>query len=81
MSYNYLKGSIPDGVSGYDLRGNKDVCSDISYYQVKFLFQPCFPHKKGSKKISRVKHILVIVVSILGFFNSDLLTTGVSQVS
>ena len=65
MSYNYLKGPIPYGNDGYDLTGNKNVCTDISYYQIKFQFQPCLSHNKTSDKMRKTKHILVIVLPIL----------------
>ncbi|XP_057435984.1 MDIS1-interacting receptor like kinase 2-like [Lotus japonicus] len=59
MSYNYLKGPIPDSISPYALKGNKDVCTDIFYYQKGFQMKPCPPH-------NQTMHILRIVLPILG---------------
>ncbi|KHN13666.1 Putative LRR receptor-like serine/threonine-protein kinase [Glycine soja] len=41
LSFNNLKGPIPYGLSEIQLIGNKDVCSDDSYYIDKYQFKRC----------------------------------------
>ncbi|KAL2570658.1 hypothetical protein GLYMA_18G258200v4 [Glycine max] len=57
ISYNNLKGPIPNGFPASSLIGNKDVCSDNSYIQTLLHFKPCPAHRK----------YLVIVLPILVF--------------
>ncbi|KAJ1419605.1 Tyrosine-protein kinase, active site [Sesbania bispinosa] len=64
MSYNNLKGPIPYGISPHALIGNKEICSNISYFQIQFQFQPCSSHSNTSNK---VVHNLVIVLPVLIF--------------
>ncbi|XP_027351412.1 MDIS1-interacting receptor like kinase 2-like, partial [Abrus precatorius] len=61
ISYNYLKGPIPDGLSPYAILGNKDLCSDNSLYQIQLQIQPC-PAPKN-----KLMHRLVILLPILTF--------------
>ncbi|XP_020215555.1 MDIS1-interacting receptor like kinase 2-like [Cajanus cajan] len=61
ISFNYLKGPIPDSFPASALVGNEDLCSDILYTQTNFQFQPC------SASGNKVRHKLVIVLPILIF--------------
>ncbi|KAK2360024.1 putative leucine-rich repeat receptor protein kinase [Trifolium repens] len=57
ISYNYLKGPFPFCIDPHKIIGNKDVCTDILDYQIRFQFQPC-------KKSNKANHNMVVVVVV-----------------
>ncbi|XP_068488781.1 MDIS1-interacting receptor like kinase 2-like isoform X2 [Phaseolus vulgaris] len=62
LSFNNLKGPIPNGLIPDALKGNKGVCSDILNIQTEYQFQPCsVRHKKLTQ------NQLVIILSITIF--------------
>ncbi|XP_028214453.1 MDIS1-interacting receptor like kinase 2-like [Glycine soja] len=63
LSFNNLKGPIPYGLSEIQLIGNKDVCSDDSYYIDKYQFKRC----SAQDNEVRLNQQLVIVLPILIF--------------
>ncbi|KAK7374488.1 hypothetical protein VNO80_07918 [Phaseolus coccineus] len=63
LSFNNLKGPIPNGLNPYALRGNKGVCSDILDIQTIYQFQPCSVHQK----LMQNQNQLVIILSITSF--------------
>ncbi|WJX75702.1 non-specific serine/threonine protein kinase [Trifolium repens] len=62
ISYNYLKGPIPNCNDSNKIIGNKDVCTAILYEQINFKFQPC---KKSKKATHNVIVVVVVIVPIL----------------
>ena len=61
ISYNYLRGPIPNCVDPYMVIGNKDLCTNFPYKIIHFQFRPCPPRKKNNN----LKKIVVIVLPIL----------------
>ena len=61
ISYNYLSGSIPSCVDPFSIIGNKDLCTNFPYKNIRFQFQPCSPPKKSYD----AKHHGFIAISIL----------------
>ncbi|ESW11607.1 hypothetical protein PHAVU_008G044400 [Phaseolus vulgaris] len=68
ISFNNLKGSIPEGLNPYALKGNKGVCSDNLNIQIKYQFQPCsVRHKKLTLNWNHNQNQLVIILLITIF--------------